>query len=48
MSERGRRILRIAIAALGIGLVIYGTAVGGPAAVLKKATMICMECVGIG
>lgn len=33
---------------LGVGLVIYGATDGEALAVLKKATAICMECIGLG
>lgn len=33
---------------VGIGCVIYGATDGEALTVLKKATAICMECIGLG
>ena len=33
---------------IGAGFVIYGVFDGEAAAVLKKAVMICLECIGLG
>ena len=46
----GRVILgvRIAVAVLGVALLVWGIFNGGADDVLKKAIEICTECIGIG
>ena len=41
-------ILRWALLAVGIGIMIYGFIAGGTIDVLTKAVNICTECVGLG
>lgn len=41
-------ILRWAVMAVAVGILIYGYATGGTADVLTKAINICTECVGLG
>lgn len=43
-----RRILALAAIAAGIALASAGILGGGAESVLRKATLICMECIGIG
>ncbi len=40
--------IRIAVAVLGIVLLIYGAASGGSDGVLAKAIAICRQCIGLG
>ena len=48
MSAKRRNGLRIALLALGIVFVLFGVARGEAGAVFKKASMVCLECIGIG
>lgn len=41
-------VLRWALLAVGIGIMIYGFIAGGTVDVLTKAVNICTECVGLG
>ena len=47
-----KRPVRIAIdavlAALGTAFLLYGIFSGQALTVLRKATLICLECIGIG
>ncbi len=40
--------LRIAVAIIGVGLLVFGLATGGNAGVLAKAVNICRQCIGLG
>ncbi|KIR02886.1 hypothetical protein P261_01701 [Lachnospiraceae bacterium TWA4] len=40
--------VRIFIVLLAIGLIVYGVYSGDYLGVLRKATKICFECIGIG
>jgi len=46
--EQFSRWCGIAVAALGLALMVYGISRGEMAVVLEKATKICLECIGIG
>lgn len=48
MSDKMRNILRWCVFALAIAFIVYGIYSGECAAVLKKATNVCLECIGIG
>lgn len=37
-----------AVAALGLGMMVFGIYRGEMATVLAKAVRICLECIGIG
>lgn len=37
-----------ALLGLGIGLVVYGAAMGQTGETLRKAIYICLECMGLG
>lgn len=41
-------LTRLALLALGAGLMVFGIIRGEAAVVLQKAVSICMECIGIG
>lgn len=41
-------IIKIAIAVIGLGVLIFGAVTGGFADVLTKAVNICTECIGLG
>ena len=43
-----RWMLSLLVLAAAIASLIYGVCNGETGAVLKKATAICMECIGIG
>ena len=40
--------IKWALLGLGAGLVIWGALLGQAAAVLRKAILICLECMGLG
>lgn len=42
------RIPAILLIALSIGMMTYGAYRGEAVAVLKKAIVLCLECIGIG
>ena len=42
------RIISIVVLVLSISLIISGIFAGEAESVIKKATRICMECIGIG
>jgi len=43
-----RSIIAIGLMALGIAFIVLGVYRGDTDSVLVKATMICMECIGLG
>lgn len=47
-NKKAVAVLRIAVAAAAVILIILGIAGGGLRDVLVKAVKICMECVGLG
>ena len=47
-TGRGPEILRWAVLAAALAILVYGYAAGGTADVLTKAINICTECVGLG
>jgi len=42
------RWLKWALLGLAIGLIAGGAAAGQAAAILRKAILICLECMGLG
>ncbi|MBP5451139.1 MAG: hypothetical protein J6Y16_02765 [Treponema sp.] len=48
MSVRKRRVISLCILCAGIVLVVAGIFRGEAVTVFKKATRICLECIGIG
>jgi hypothetical protein len=48
LSPRLLTALRLCIALLAVGFLVYGMRRGEVALVLKKAVRICMECIGLG
>ena len=46
--RRGKNLLRIAVLAAALTLLLYGFFTGGTADVLTKAANICTECIGLG
>jgi hypothetical protein len=47
-QHRGQTLLRIALLAAALTLLLYGFFTGGTADVLTKAANICTECIGLG
>lgn len=43
-----RSIISLAIAAVGLAFIVIGAVRGEASAVMQKAVMICMECIGLG
>lgn len=48
MSPRGKDAAALALVVLGILLMGLGVAFGEHQVVFRKATNICMECIGLG
>lgn len=48
MKEYEKWILRGVLGAASLFLLIFGLAEGGFQDVMNKATLICLECIGIG
>ena len=48
LSPRLLTALRLCVALLAVGYLVYGMRRGEVALVLKKAVRICMECIGLG
>ena len=48
MSERAKNILAVALLCIGVVALLLGLLRGEAADVLRKATMVCMECIGLG
>lgn len=48
MKERTKNIIAILLIAAGIVAMIAGILRGEAVDVLRKATTICLECIGIG
>ena len=46
--RRGKNLLRIAVLAAALTLLLYGFLTGGTADILTKAANICTECIGLG
>ncbi len=43
-----KNAIAIALAALAVGMMLFGAYRGEVSVVLNKATRVCLECVGIG
>jgi len=48
MSPKTQNILRWTVLVLAIAFIAYGIYCGEYTTVLKKATNVCLECIGIG
>ena len=48
LNKMKHRIISIGVLVLSILLIISGIFAGEAESVIKKATRICMECIGIG
>ena len=48
MTLRWSRITRISVLAAGVALAVAGILRGEPGEILKKAVVVCLECIGIG
>jgi hypothetical protein len=42
------RILQLSLLAIGVILIVLGVIHGEALLILKKAVLVCMECIGIG
>lgn len=42
------RIVRVVLLVLGAVLIVLGVINGEPTEIMKKATKVCLECIGIG
>ena len=47
-AERARSLIRLALLATGIALIVLGAVRGEAREILHKAIIVCMECIGIG
>ena len=43
-----RTILRVMLLSIGATMIAIGLAQGEATAILRKAVIVCMECIGIG
>jgi len=48
MNSSRRRIIQLSILTAGVILVVLGVIRGDALEILKKAVLVCMECIGIG
>ena len=48
MRDRIRLIGTISVIICAAAFICYGIAGGEPLAVMKKAVIVCLECIGIG
>lgn len=48
MKDRSKNILALLLITLGLIAMALGIYRGEAADVLRKATMVCMECIGLG
>ena len=48
MREKTRRVCAVSLLVLGVAFVAIGIYRGEVETVLRKAVMICLECIGIG
>jgi hypothetical protein len=48
MKERTKNLIACGLLLLGVVAMIAGILRGEAADVLQKATMICLECIGLG
>lgn len=48
MKERTKNIIALLLILLGLAALLLGIFRGEAADVLRKATMVCMECIGLG
>ena len=48
MRERTKNLLAVLLILLGLITMAVGIYRGEAADVLRKATMVCMECIGLG
>ena len=48
MKERTKNIIAVVVMLTGLTALTLGVLRGEAADVLRKATMVCMECIGLG
>ncbi|MBR6793848.1 MAG: hypothetical protein IKM48_05780 [Clostridia bacterium] len=48
MKERTKNLIAVVLILLGSSALILGILRGEAADVLRKATMVCLECIGLG
>ncbi len=48
MKEHTKNVIAVSLMLVGLTALVLGVLRGEAADVLRKATMVCMECIGLG